>query len=75
MLLFSIYPSDPFSIDGLYDSIFYLLLNFLCLPGQLFSAGIRYANSDLVLVVLLSQTVNLFIWYGLIKFIIKKLQN
>ena len=75
VFLFTVYPSDPFSFDGLYDSIIYLILSFLCLPGQLFSIGIRFADSDLIFVVLLSQLVNLVIWYYLLKFILKKLLN
>ena len=73
LFLFSIYPSDPFSFEGLYDSTLYYFLNLLFLPGQIFSAGIRFAESGLTFLVLLSQVVHLVIWYFLFKFILKKL--
>ena len=66
IILYSMFPSDPFSIDGLRDNLFYLFLSILALPGQLFSWGIRYGGVDSksteLILVFVCQTINVIIW-------------
>ncbi|MFT4534981.1 MAG: hypothetical protein ACJA1A_002313 [Saprospiraceae bacterium] len=75
IFLYSIYPSDPFSFDGLYDSVIYSIISLLVLPGQLFSWGIRFAGVEQsqteFLMVIMSQIVNVFIWWRIILYAIK----
>ncbi len=74
--LYSMYPSDPFAFEGLYDNTFYLLLGLFAIPGQLFSAGIRFAGTDSILsetiFVIISQLINVLIWWRIILYIKRK---
>jgi len=76
VLLYSIYPTDPFAFEGMNDNLFYLILNLLALPGQLFSWGIRFAGIDSemseFLLVILSQSINVVIWWRIILYFKRK---
>lgn len=76
ILLYSMYPSDPFAFEGLYDNFVYLILSLLAIPGQLLSWSIRFAGSDSViselLLVLLSQLINVVIWWRIILYVKRK---
>ena len=76
ILLYSIFPSDPFAFEGLYDNIFYLILSLFAIPGQLFSWGIRFSGTDSKLneyiLVFVSQLINVFIWWRIFFIFIKR---
>jgi len=75
-MLYTISPSDPFSFEGIYDNILYLILCLLVIPGQLLSWGLRYGGfeswtSELIFVSL-SQLLNLIIWWRIILYFKRK---
>ena len=76
IMLYTIYPSDPFSFEGLYDNIIYLTLSLLVVPGQLLSWGLRYGGFDSwtteLMFVSLSQLANLLIWWKIILYVKRK---
>ena len=67
ILLYSIYPSDPFSFEGIYENPLYFIFLICSFPGQLFSWGIRFGGSESIhvelLLVFLSQTLNVILWW------------
>ncbi|MEB2778658.1 hypothetical protein SYJ56_25335 [Algoriphagus sp. D3-2-R+10] len=75
-MLYTLYPSDPFSFEGIYDNILYGILLLASLPGQLLSGGLRYGGIDSWTTELpligLSQTINLLIWWRLILYVKRK---
>ncbi len=70
------YPSDPFSIGGLRGNWFDIILALVTMPGQLFSWGIRFGGIELkeieLLVVFISQAINVIIWWRLILYVMRK---
>jgi hypothetical protein len=76
IMLYTLYPSDPFSFEGFYDNIIYVILSLLVIPGQLFSWGMRYGGFDSwtteLLFVSLSQLMNLLIWWKIILYVKRK---
>jgi len=76
IMLYTLYPSDPFSCEGIYDNIIYWILSLFVIPGQLLSWGLRYGGFDSwtteLLLVCLSQLINLLIWWRLILYIKRK---
>lgn len=76
IMLYTISPSDPFSFEGIYDNIIYWILSLLVIPGQLLSWGLRYGGFDSwtteLLLVGLSQLINLLIWWRIILYVKRK---
>lgn len=75
-MLYTIYPSDPFAFEGIYDNLVYIFLSLLVIPGQLFSWVIRFGGVESwqmeMLLVSLSQIINLLIWWRIILYIKRK---
>lgn len=74
--LYSMYPSDPFSIGGLRGTEIDIIFALITMPGQLFSWGIRFGGMESqkqeLLFVFISQLVNFIIWWRIIFYIIRK---
>ena len=76
LMLYSIYPKDPFVFEGMHDNLIYTILSLLVIPGQLLSFGIRYGGVDSMytelLLVGISQIVNILIWWRIILYVKRK---
>ena len=76
IMLYTLYPTDPFSFEGIYDNIIYLILNLIVIPGQLLSWGFRYGGFESwtteLMLVSLSQLINLLLWWRIILYVKRK---
>lgn len=76
IMLYTLFPSDPFSFEGIYENNIYWIVTLLVMPGQLLSWGLRYGGFDSwvleLLFVALSQVINLLIWWRIILYIKRK---
>ena len=76
ILLYSMYPDDPFAFDWMRESLIYAFLNLIAIPGQLLSFGIRYGGVESIktelLLVGISQLVNLLICWRIILYVKRK---
>ena len=76
ILLYSLYPNDPFAFEWMSESVIYAFLNLLAIPGQLLSFGIRYGGVDSLktelLLVGISQIVNILVCWRIILYMKRK---
>lgn len=79
IFLYSMYPSDPFSFEGIYENPLYFILLICSFPGQLFSWGIRFIGSESsqieLLLVFLIQILNVILWWRIFLYFRKRKQN
>ncbi len=76
IMLYTLYPSDPFSFEFMRDNLVYLIMILIAIPGQLLSWGLRYGGFDSwyteLFYVSISQLFNLLMYWWLILYLKRK---